>query len=84
MGRCIGRRCGICCFNTKPRRNKDLKPHNVYENRKKESDLRAVTKVEEKKLASDWVERRVGRSQGAQVTRMPVKVVMKTEQAGGR
>lgn len=55
---------GDAALISTPRRNKDLKPHNVYENRREESDLRAITKVEENNLASDCSERHIGRRQG--------------------
>lgn len=65
MQRWEGGSAGDAALISKPRRNKDLKPHDVYENRKEESDWRAITKVEENNLASDCIERHVGRSQGA-------------------
>ena len=54
---------GDAALISKPRRKKDLKPHDVYERWREESDLRAVKKVEENNLASDCIERHVERRQ---------------------
>lgn len=48
----------------KPRRNKGLKFHNIYELGRREVILGLLKKVEENNLASDCIERQVGRSQG--------------------
>ena len=42
---------GDAALISMPQRNKDLKPHNVYGNRREESDLRAITKMEENNIA---------------------------------
>lgn len=48
----------------KPRTNKGLKCHNVYEIGRREVILRLLKKVEENNPASDRIKRQVGRSQG--------------------
>lgn len=48
----------------KPRTNKGLKCHNVYEIGRREVILGLLKKVEENNLASDCIKRQVGRSQG--------------------
>lgn len=48
----------------KPRTDKSLKFHNVYEIGRREVILGLLKKVEENNLASDCIKRQVGRSQG--------------------
>lgn len=54
---------GDAALISKPRRKKDLKSHDVYESRREESVLRAITKVGENNLASDCIDRHIERRQ---------------------